>query len=53
LYFISTKYNETVCYSLPKLRSGGVEFSVELTRTPWAEGKYAIFKDLDGNEFWM
>jgi uncharacterized glyoxalase superfamily protein PhnB len=36
-----------------ELRSRGVEFSVELTQTPWAEGKYAIFKDLDGNEFWM
>ncbi len=32
-----------------ELRRNGVEFSEELTTTDW--GKYAIFRDLDGNEF--
>jgi len=36
-----------------ELRSKGVEFDVELTEAPWGGGKYAIFKDLDGNKFWM
>jgi lactoylglutathione lyase len=31
------------------LKKNGVEFSEELTTTNW--GKYAILKDLDGNEF--
>jgi lactoylglutathione lyase len=35
------------------LKSKGVEFDVELTEAPWGGGKYAIFKDLDGNKFWM
>ena len=34
-----------------ELKSKGVEFSEEITTTRW--GKYAIFKDLDGNEFEM
>jgi len=34
-----------------ELRSKGVEFSKELSDSPW--GKYAIFKDLDGNEFYI
>jgi catechol 2,3-dioxygenase-like lactoylglutathione lyase family enzyme len=34
-------------YALLKRR--GVEFAEELTSTKW--GKYAVFKDLDGNEF--
>jgi uncharacterized glyoxalase superfamily protein PhnB len=38
-------------YQEPKSR--GVGFEVELTEAPWGGGKYAIFKDLDGNEFWM
>jgi catechol 2,3-dioxygenase-like lactoylglutathione lyase family enzyme len=32
-----------------ELKEKGVEFSGELTTTNW--GKYAILKDLDGNEF--
>ncbi len=33
------------------LKARGIEFAQELTTEPW--GTYAIFKDLDGNEFWM
>jgi uncharacterized glyoxalase superfamily protein PhnB len=36
-----------------ELKSRGVEFAVELTEAPWGGGKYAIFKDMDGNKFWM
>ena len=36
-----------------ELKSKGVEFDVELTEAPWGGGKYAIFRDLDGNKFWM
>jgi len=36
-----------------ELKSKGVEFDVELRDAPWGGGKYAIFKDLDGNKFWM
>jgi catechol 2,3-dioxygenase-like lactoylglutathione lyase family enzyme len=32
-----------------ELKASGVEFSEELTTTKW--GKYAIFKDPDGNEY--
>lgn len=32
-----------------ELKKKGVEFSEELTTTDW--GKYAILRDLDGNEF--
>ena len=32
-----------------ELKRNGVEFSEELTTTDW--GKYAILRDLDGNEF--
>lgn len=35
------------------LKRRGVEFAVELREAPWGGGKYAIFKDLDGNKFWM
>jgi uncharacterized glyoxalase superfamily protein PhnB len=34
-----------------ELKTRGVEFSKELTKESW--GTCAIFKDLDGNEFWM
>jgi len=34
-----------------ELKAKGVEFSTELTKEPW--GTFAIFKDPDGNEFWM
>lgn len=36
-----------------ELKSRGVAFDVELTDAPWGGGKYAIFRDLDGNRFWM
>ena len=36
-----------------ELKSRGVEFDVELTKAPWGGGKYAIFRDMDGNKFWM
>jgi len=36
-----------------ELKSRGVEFDVELTEAPWGGGKYAIFRDMDGNKFWM
>jgi len=36
-----------------ELKSRGVEFDVELRDAPWGGGTYAIFKDLDGNKFWM
>jgi len=36
-----------------ELKSKGVVFDVELTEAPWGGGKYAIFKDLYGNMFWM
>ena len=36
-----------------ELKSRGVEFDVELMEAPWGGGKYAIFKDPDGNKFWM
>jgi catechol 2,3-dioxygenase-like lactoylglutathione lyase family enzyme len=36
-----------------QMKNRGVEFKVELTEFPWGGGKYAIFKDPDGNEFWM
>ena len=32
-----------------EMKKKGVEFSEELTATDW--GKFAIFRDLDGNEF--
>jgi len=36
-----------------ELKARGVQFKVELTEAPWASGKYAILRDLDGNEYWM
>ena len=36
-----------------ELKSKGVEFAIDLRDAPWGGGKYAIFKDLDGNKFWM
>jgi len=34
-----------------QLKENGVQFSKALTKVPF--GTYAIFKDLDGNEFWI
>jgi len=36
-----------------EMKKRGVEFSVELQEASWGGGKYAIFKDPDGNQFWM
>ncbi|MEE9236459.1 MAG: VOC family protein [Thermoplasmata archaeon] len=33
------------------LREKGVDFTVEPKREEW--GSYAMFKDMDGNEFWL
>jgi predicted enzyme related to lactoylglutathione lyase len=35
-----------------EMKNKGVAFTVELSEFP-SGGKYAVFKDLDGNEFWM
>ncbi len=40
---------EQVERTYEELKGKGVEFSEELTTTSW--GKYAVFKDPDGNEF--
>ena len=42
---------ENVERTYRELKSKGVEFSEELSESPF--GKYAIFKDLDGNEFYI
>jgi uncharacterized glyoxalase superfamily protein PhnB len=34
-----------------ELKAKGVEFAQELTTEPF--GTYAIFKDIDGNKFWI
>jgi len=34
-----------------ELKSSGVEFTQELKRETW--GAYAMFKDPDGNEYWL
>ena len=34
-----------------ELKAKGVEFAVELTKESW--GTYAVFKDPDGNQFWI
>jgi lactoylglutathione lyase len=37
--------------SVDQLKSKGVEFTQELKKESW--GTYAMFKDPDGNEFWL
>jgi predicted enzyme related to lactoylglutathione lyase len=34
-----------------EMSSKGVEFTTKPKKTEW--GSYAMFKDLDGNEFWL
>jgi len=34
-----------------EMSSKGVEFTVKPTKKEW--GSYAMFKDPDGNEFWL
>lgn len=42
---------ETTCQ---ELKQKGVEFTRELGKAEWNENvKYAMFKDQDGNEFWL
>jgi uncharacterized glyoxalase superfamily protein PhnB len=37
-----------------ELKRKGVEFTRELGKAEWNENmKYAMFKDPDGNEFWL
>jgi len=36
-----------------EMKDRGVEFVVELKEFSLGGGKYAVFKDPDGNEFWM
>jgi len=47
--FMPVSRPEDVEKAYAGLKAKGVEFSEELTSTSW--GKYAILKDLDGNEF--
>ena len=44
-------YSDDKTKTFEELKARGVEFKKGLT-TEWF-GTYAIFKDLDGNEFWM
>jgi hypothetical protein len=46
---IPTSDPEDVGRTFLELKGKGFEFSEGLTSTPW--GKYAILKDIDGNEF--
>jgi len=37
-----------------ELKNNGVEFTRDLAKSEWDENlKYAMFKDLDGNVFWL
>jgi len=44
-------YTKELDATYRELKSKGVEFTQELKREPW--GAYAIFKDPDGNEYWL
>ncbi len=36
------------------MKKNGIEFVRELSKADWDENiRYAVFKDLDGNEFWL
>lgn len=37
--------------TVQELKKTGVQFTQEPKKEPW--GTYAMFKDLDGNEFWL
>jgi lactoylglutathione lyase len=47
-------YTENVEATYQELKGKGVEFTRELDKAEWDEKmKYAMFKDPDGNEFWL
>ena len=47
-------YAEDVEATYQELKRKGVQFSRELAKAEWNENiKYAMFKDPDGNEFWL
>jgi lactoylglutathione lyase len=47
-------YSDNVEATYQELKGKGVEFTRELEKAEWDENtKYAMFKDPDGNEFWL
>jgi lactoylglutathione lyase len=47
-------YTDDVEATYQELKGKGVEFTRELGKSEWNENvKYAMFRDLDGNEFWL
>jgi uncharacterized glyoxalase superfamily protein PhnB len=47
-------YADDVDATCQELKRKGVEFTRELGKAEWDENmKYAMFKDPDGNEFWL
>ena len=47
-------YSDNVEVAYQELKRKGVEFTRELGKAEWNENmKYAMFKDPDGNEFWL
>ncbi len=47
-------YADNVEAACRELKGKGVEFTRELGKSEWNENvKYAMFKDPDGNEFWL
>ncbi len=47
ILLLARDFDETV----KELKKRGVEFTQEPKKEPW--GTYAMFKDPDGNEFWL
>jgi predicted enzyme related to lactoylglutathione lyase len=47
ILFFPDDFDKTV----QELKKKGVQFTSEPKKEPW--GTYAMFKDLDGNEFWL
>lgn len=47
-------YTDNVEATYQELKGKGVEFTRELGKAEWDENvKYAMFRDPDGNEFWL
>ena len=47
-------YADDVEAAYQELKGKGVEFTRELGKSEWNESvKYAMFRDPDGNEFWL
>ena len=47
-------FDDNVENTCQELKSKGVEFSRDLAKAEWDENmRYAMFKDPDGNEFWL